>query len=313
VKPEILLLKPIYAPAQARLEDEYSVRRLWEASDRAAFLRDACGAVRAVVTVGVNGIAREDIDALPKLELVACFGNLTGTMDFETTRKRGIAVTDTPDTVSEAVAELAAGMAVALMRRICEGDRFVRAGRWPTSAPAAGNTLIGKTCGIVGLGRIGREAALRMQAFGMAVRYHGPRRKDGVAYPWHADIVSLADASDCLLIACPLTAGTRGLVDARVLEALGPEGFLVNVARGPIVNEQALVAALKEKRIAGAALDVFWNEPQVPAALLGMDNVVLLPHVGSTTREVRDERGRKLMANLHAHFAGKPLPNPAAR
>jgi lactate dehydrogenase-like 2-hydroxyacid dehydrogenase len=313
VKPEILLLKPIYAPVQAQLEKEYSVRRLWEAGDRAAFLREACGSVRAVVTVGVNGMAREDIDALPKLELIACFGNLTGPMDFEATGKRGIAVTDTPDRVSEAVAELGAGMAVALMRRICEGDRFVRAGRWPASAPAAGATLVGKTCGIVGLGRIGREAAARLQAFGMAIRYQGPRRKEGVAHPYHADVESLAEASDCLVISCPFVPETRGLVDARVLDALGPEGFLVNVARGPIVNEAALIAALREKRIAGAALDVFWNEPQVPAALLEMDNVVLLPHVGSTTREIRDERGRKLMANLRAHFSGKPLPHAIKR
>ena len=310
VKPEILVLKPIYAPVQAQLENEYSVHRLWEAGDRAAFLHEACGGVRAVVTVGVNGIAREDLDVLPKLELVACFGNLTGTMDFEATGKRGIAVTDTPDRVSESVAELAAGMAVALMRRIGEGDRFVRAGRWPTSAPVAGNTLVGKTCGIVGLGAIGRETAARLQAFGMAIRYHGPRRKEDVEYPYDADVVSLAKGSDCLVIACRLVSATRDLVDARVLDALGPEGFLVNVARGPIVNEQALIAALREKRIAGAALDVFWNEPQVPAALLEMDNVVLLPHIGSTTREIRDERGRKLIANLRAHFSGRPLPHP---
>jgi lactate dehydrogenase-like 2-hydroxyacid dehydrogenase len=149
-----------------------------------------------------------------------------------------------------------------------------------------------------------------MAAFGMAVRYYGRRRQDGVAYPYHADVAGLAEAADVLVVACPLTPETRGLVDAGVLDALGPEGFLVNVARGPIVDEAALIAALEEKRIAGAALDVFWNEPHVPDALAAMDNVVLLPHVGSTTQEIREERGRKLVANLRAHFSGEPVPNP---
>jgi lactate dehydrogenase-like 2-hydroxyacid dehydrogenase len=310
MKPEILLLKPIYAPVQAQLESEFTVHKLWQATDRRSFLKETCSAARAVVAVGVNGIAREDMDALPKLELIACFGNPRETIDLEATRKRGIVVTHTPDRIADAVGELAAGMAVALMRRICEADRLVRAGRWPSSAPAAGSTLVGKTCGIVGLGSIGREAARRMEAFGMSIEYHGPRRKVDVAYRYHAEVASLAAASDCLVVTCPLLPETRHLVNARVLDALGSEGFLVNVARGPIVEKGALIAALREKRIAGAALDVFWNEPQVPPELVTMENVVLLPHVGSTTREIREERGRKLMANLRAHFSGRPVPNP---
>lgn len=309
-KPEIVLLKPIYAPVQAQLESEFTVLRLWQVSDRRRFLDETCGAARAAVAVGLSGIAREDIDALPKLELIACFGNPRGTIDLEATGNRGIVVTHTPDRIADAVAELAAGMAVALMRRICEADRFVRAGRWSSNAPEAGSTLVGKTCGIVGLGGIGRETAARLQAFGMSIEYHGPRVKDGVAYRYHADVESLAAAADCLIVTCPLLPETRHLVNARVLDALGPEGFLVNVARGPIVEEGALLAALRDSRIAGAALDVFWDEPRVPPGLFTMENVVLLPHVGSTTREIREERGRKLMANLRAHFAGRPVPNP---
>ena len=310
MKPEVLLVKPIYGPVQAQLEEEFTVLKLWQADDSQCFLREACGGVRAVVTAGVTGIARKDMEALPKLELVACFGNLRNSVDLEAAARRRIRVTDTPDEVSDAVAELAAGMAVALARRICEGDRFVRAGRWSSSAPAAGRTLAGKTCGIIGLGRIGRGTAGRLNAFGMSIRYHGPRRKDGVAWPYHADAADLAGASDVLVVACPLTPETRGLVNARVLDALGAEGFLVNVARGPIVDEAALIAALKEKRIAGAALDVYGDEPQVPAARVALEDVVLLPHIGSTTQEIRDERGRKLMANLRAHFAGQPVPHP---
>jgi lactate dehydrogenase-like 2-hydroxyacid dehydrogenase len=196
------------------------------------------------------------------------------------------------------------------MRRICESDRFVRSGQWLTRTMAMGRELGGKTCGIVGLGAIGRQVAKLADAFGMSVRYHGPRRKEGTTFPYHADLEELARLSDCLVVTCPLTPETRGLVDARILDALGPEGFLVNVARGPVVDEQALIAALRDGRIAGAGLDVYWDEPRVPAELLAMENVVLTPHMGSSTREVREERGRKLLANLRAHFAGQTVPNP---
>ena len=310
MKPEVLLTMPIYAPVLATLEQEYTLHKLWTASDAPKYLAEKCGGVRAVVTVGARGLPPGLMEALPRLELVACFGTPHGTIDLAAAARRGILVTNTPDTIFGTVAELAAGMAVALMRKIVETDRFVRSGRWVGNAPPAGNTLIGKTCGIVGLGRIGREAATRLAAFGMAIEYHGPREKADVSYRYRADVADLARAADCLVVTCPETPQTRGLIDARVLEALGPEGFLVNVARGAIVDQAALIAALKERRIAGAALDVFWDEPRVPAALMDLDNVVMLPHIGSTTIEIREERGRKLMANLQAHFEGKPVPNP---
>jgi len=196
------------------------------------------------------------------------------------------------------------------MRRICESDRYVRAGKWPEGKPPMGREIGGKTCGIAGLGAIGRNIARRADAFRMNVCYYGPHRKADVSYRYHDDLVALAKVSDCLVLACPLTPDTRDLVNARVLDALGPEGFLVNVARGPVVNQQALITALREKRIAGAALDVFWDEPNVPAELIAMENVVLQPHMGSSTEEIRVERGRKLLANLRAHFAGEPLLTP---
>lgn len=313
MKPEILLTLPIYPPVVAQLEQEFTVHKLWEGSDPDRLLQQISAGVRAVVTSGIHGFTAAQIERLPKLELVACFGTPRDTIDLAAAEKRGIAVTYTPDSIAGAVAELAAGMAVALMRRICENDRFVRSGRWPQQAPPTGNTLVGKTCGIIGLGRIGRETATRLEAFGMAVCYQGPRRKADVGYTWFEDVVGLARESDCLVVTCPSTPETRSLVDARVLDALGPEGFLVNVARAPIVDEEALLRALREKRIAGAALDVFWNEPHVPAELAQMDNVVLLPHIGSTTIEVREERGRKLMANLHAHFSGRRVLHPITR
>jgi lactate dehydrogenase-like 2-hydroxyacid dehydrogenase len=298
---------PIYEPVVAQLEREFTLHKLWSAADRERYVRESCAGVRAIVTGGAKGLPPGFIDGFPKLELIACFGNPHGTIDHAAAGKRGIVVTNTPDDIIGTVAELGAGMAVALMRRIVVNDRFARSGQWEKSAPTPGNALIGKTAGIVGLGRIGRQIAKRLEAFEMAICYQGPRQKSDVPYRYFADPTELARASDCLVITCWLSAETHGLIDARVLEALGPEGFLVNVARGPIVDERALVSALEEKRIAGAALDVFWDEPRVPRALMDLENVVLLPHVGSTTVEIREERARKLMANLHAHFSGKPV------
>jgi D-3-phosphoglycerate dehydrogenase len=309
MKPEVLLTMPIYEPVVAQLEREFALHKLWTAGNGERFVRESCENVRAIVTGGATGLPPGFIEGFPKLELIACFGNPHGTIDHEAAARRGIVVTNTPDDIIGTVAELGVGMVVALMRRIVLNDRFVRSGRWETSAGFPGTTLIGKTAGIVGLGRVGREIAKRLEAFDMSICYQGPREKPDVPYRYFADPADLARESDCLLVTCWFSPETRGLIDARVLNALGPDGFLVNIARGPIVDEQALVHALKGKHIAGAALDVFWDEPRVPAPLMELDNVVLLPHVGSTTIEIREERARKLMANLQAHFSGKPVPH----
>lgn len=302
IKPHILVRKPIYAPTMAALERDYVVHKGWEA-------KDAGGEARALVTTTATGFAREDADACPKLEIVACFGAPRANFDMAVCKERGIVVAATPDVIESTVADLAFALLLSVMRRIAEGDRFVRAGKWLAAAAPPGRDLGGKICGIVGLGQIGLGVAKRAEACGMRIAYHGPRRKE-VPYPYYADVVELARVADCLVATCPLTEETRGLVDARVLDALGPEGFLVNVARGPVVDETALLAALAEKRIAGAGLDVYWDEPHVPRALLENEDVVLAPHVGSNTREVRDARGEKLLANLKAHFAGEPVPYP---
>ena len=313
MKPEILVTRPFYAPTMAELEREFTLHKLWLAQDPQALLKELSGSLRVVVTTGLVGFSRAQMDALPKLELIASYGNPhSGTVDLAAAKERGVIVTNTPDYISPVVADIALGLLIAVMRRIAEGDRFVRAGKWPQGPLAPGRDLGGKTCGIVGLGRIGREIAKRVQVCGMAVCYHGPHRKQDVPYPYFPDLVAMARESDCLVVICPLTPATRNLVDARVIDALGPEGFLVNVARGPVANQEALLSALRDKRIAGAGLDVFWDEPQVPAELVTMDNVVLSPHMGSATREIREERGRKLLANLSAYFAGKPVITPVA-
>lgn len=312
MKPEIIVIRPIYAPVIAELEGEFTVHKLWTVRDQAEYLKEISGNVRGAVTTGVVGFGRSYFEALPKLEIVACFGTPRGTVDLATAKERRVVVTNTPDSITEIVADLAMGLLIATMRRICESDRFVRAGKWPHGPAPVGTGLGGKTCGIVGLGRIGRGVGRRAESFGMSVCYYGPHQKADVTYPYYSDLESMARLSDCLVVTCPSTPATRKLVDARVLDALGPEGFLVNVARGPIVDEEALIAALQAKTIAGAGLDVFWDEPRVPEELIPMEHVVIVPHIGSSTREIRVERGRKLLANLRAHFAGKPVVNPVA-
>lgn len=310
MKPEILLVARIFPPTARVLERDYVLHDLTAASDPDALLRKVAANIRGVVTTGLVGFDRIRMEALPRLEIIASFGTPNGTVDVAAAQERGVVVANTPDSIQELVAELAIGLAVAIMRKVCETDRFVRAGKWLAATPPMGISLIGKTCGIVALGRIGRGIARRAEAFGMSVCYYGPRRKDDVPYPYYSDLEEMARRADCLMVTSPLVAATRGLISARVLDALGARGFLVNVARGPVVDEQALVAALRERRIAGAALDVFWDEPRVPEALFPLDNVVLMPHMGTATAEVREERGRKVLANLHAHFSGQPVPYP---
>jgi len=307
MKPEMLLMKAIYGPAIAALEREFTVHKLWTESDPDSYIRRSCGNVRAAVTTTPAGFRRRDFEALPRLEILACFGPYYDLLDLAAAKERGVAVVYTPDSTAGPVADLAMGMIVAVMRRLCEADRFVRAGKWPAGVFDSGREVRGKTCGLVGYGRIGREIAKRAAAFDMRILYHGPRRKDGVAWLYFADLEEMARASDVLVVTCPSTPETRNLIDARILGALGPDGILVNVARGAIVDETALIAALQSGTIAGAALDVFQDEPHVPAALMQMDNVVLAPHIGTSTREIREERTRKLLADLRAFFSGKAL------
>ena len=309
MKPELLVLSPIFRPAIEKLERDYTIHKLWESEDRSALMRRIAPTVRGAITTGLHGFTREHVETLPNLEIIAVFGRGHDSLDMDAARARGIVVTNTRDRTAESAADLAVGLLLASMRRICEADRFVRRGDWEKAGTPLGHDVFDKTCGIVGFGEIGRAVAQRVQPLGMRVAYHGPRRKSDVAYGYYADLEALARASDCLVIACPLTDATRGTVNAPVLSALGAGGFLVNVARGAIVDQRAMIDALQNRTIAGAALDVFWDEPRVPSELLTLDNVVLTPHIGTTTREIREQRTEMLVANLRAHFAGAPVPN----
>ncbi len=307
MKPEILLLKTLYEPTLAVLEREFTVHKSYLAPDPISYIKHHCANVRAAISTTTTEVTRAHFEALPKLELLTCYGPYVTLIDLTAAGEHKVTVTHTPDSTAEPVADLTMGMIVAMLRRICEADRFVRSGAWAGGLFPSGTEVRGKTCGIVGMGRIGHEIARRAASFGMKTCYFGPRRKDDLPYAYYSDLEAMAREADCLVVACALTPATRNLIDARILAALGAAGYLVNISRGTIVDESALVSALAGQQIAGAALDVFANEPHVPAELLHMDNVVLAPHMGTSTREVREGRGAMLLHDVRAHFAGEAL------
>jgi lactate dehydrogenase-like 2-hydroxyacid dehydrogenase len=274
-----------------------------------ADLPDPTGVEVAVVGGGAPAGAAE-MDALPDLRAVVNFGVGYDNVDVGEASRRGIVVSNTPDVLNDAVADIAVALVIDVLRQVSAADRFVRRGAW-----AAGEKfpltrdVRGSRIGILGLGRIGTAVAERLETFGAELRYHSRSPKD-VRWTYDASPVALAEASDVLVVLTPGGPGTEHLVDAAVLDALGPEGHLVNVARGSVVDEDALVKALEEGRIAGAGLDVFADEPHVPEVLLGRDDVVLLPHVGSATTQTREAMGRLVLDNVDAFLERGELVTP---
>lgn len=310
MKPDVLAARPLYPPTMAKLEAAFTVHRLWQAEDREALVATVAERLRAIAAPGHLPLDPMLFDALPRLEIIAVFGVGVDGIDVERARWRGIAVTNTPDVLNEDVADLAVGLAIAVVRRLCVGDRYVRAGRWPDGDMPMTARLSGRRVGILGLGRIGLAIARRLESFRCPIAYHARNRRVDVPYAYIDSPVQLARDSDLLVVATPGGASTHRLVDRAVLDALGPRGVLVNVARGSVIDQDALVAALREGRLGGAGLDVFDNEPHVPEPLRAMDHVVLQPHVGSATEETREAMGDLMIANLQAHFAGRPLLTP---
>jgi hydroxypyruvate reductase len=306
-KPDIVITSPMYGPTMAQLDETFTMHRLWQASDRSAFLANLSGRARGIATTGGFGADAALMDALPQAKIVASFSVGLDAVDLEAARRRGVAVTNTPDVLTDCVADLGMALTLALARRVCEADRFVRAGKWLKGNLDYGTKLGGKTMGIVGMGRIGQAVATRAAAFGMSIVYHGPCAKPELPYRFYGDLAAMAEASHVLMLTSPGGAATRHLVNARILGALGKKGCVVNVARGSVVDEAALVTALDNGVIAGAGLDVFVDEPRVPNALLTMENVVLQPHQASATHETRAAMGQLVIDNLKAFFAGQPL------
>jgi len=309
MKPDLLLIEPMMPEVEAQLDAAYQVHRLFEAKDPAALLATIGRSVRAIATGGQHGASNDVLDALLALEIIAINGIGTDAVDLDRARSRGIRVTTTPDVLTDDVADLAIGLILAVSRRICVADRFVRTGNWPRGRLPLSAKVSGKRLGIFGLGHVGRAIARRAEGFGMPIAY-SERHPTDVAYRFVPDLVSLADESDFLVVAASGGAATHNLVNRPVFDALGPTGILINIARGTVVDEPALIAALVEGRLGGAGLDGFAHEPEVPPALWGMENVVLQPHQASATVETRRSMADLVLANLAAHFAGRELVTP---
>jgi lactate dehydrogenase-like 2-hydroxyacid dehydrogenase len=304
---DILITAPLPPFLYEPLKQAYRCHDYAQAADKPALLRDVGRQVRGLVQGGGTVTPTELLDALPALEIISVFGVGYDGVPTDYCKRRGIKVTNTPDVLTDDVADVAVGLILMTGRGFVRANRFVHAGEWLQRGPELSTKLGGRTVGILGLGRIGKAIAQRVQAMQMDVAYTGRKPQD-VPYRYVPDLEALARASDFLVVACPGGAATRHLVDERVLAALGSQGTLVNIARGSIVDEGALVRALQAGTIKAAGLDVFDNEPNIPSALLAMDNVVLLPHVGSATRETRQAMGDLCKANLDRWFdAGSVL------
>lgn len=313
MKPEIAVYGSVWPlDALAALETEFHCHVMagMPPAEQARFFDGPAHRVRGVLTNGVVGIDAATAARFPRLEIVAVHGIGLDAVDLPALAARGIVVTNTPDVLTEDVADLAVALLLTAARRLPLLDRYVRAGHWPEKRPLQpSRSLRGKTAGIYGYGRIGQAVASRLQAFGIAIRYY-QRSAGPEPHVRSASLQELAAASDYLVVCTPGGPETRHAVDAEVLDALGPDGILVNIARGSVVDQAALVQALSSGRLGAAALDVFEDEPHVPAALCALDNAVLSPHVGSFTVEARLAMRTLCFDNLRAHFAGRPVLTP---
>jgi len=297
--------------ANQRLAQQYDVFELWKYPDRKSALAEYGKDVTALVTSAGVGADAELIQALPKLKAICSWGVGYEKIDLEAAHSAGVLVSNTPDVLTDCVADLAWGLMIAGARRMSLGDRFVRAGRWGQHGNIPlGTRVSGKKLGIVGLGRIGDAIARRGIGFDMDVRYHNRTQRKDVSYGYEASLVDLATWADFLVVATVGGPETRHLINQEVIEAVGPKGIIINIARGPVIDERALTAALESGKLGCAALDVFEHEPKVPEALIDNDNTVLLPHIGSATYETRMEMENLMIENLESFFQTGQLVTP---
>ena len=297
---------PTLAP---QLEAGFHVHDRLHELDPAAFILIA-PRIRAITCGGDSRVPGDLIAQLPALEIIAVMGVGYDGIDVAAAKARGVTVTHTPDVLNDDVADLALALVLAFSRQLARADAFVRSGEWSKGPLELGRKVSGARLGLVGIGRIGQGIARRAAAFDMQIAYTARNPRGELPYTYYPNPAALASHSDYLVVITPGGAATRKLIDAKVLRALGPRGILVNVARGSVVDEAALIEALESGTIAGAALDVFENEPEVPQRLRAQPNVLLAPHIGSATQATRQAMADLVVANLRAHFGGQPLPTP---
>lgn len=305
----LLVLTTLSSAHQARLAELYDMRYAPTAAERAAAIAAQGARLRAVLTIGVIGLTAQEIAVLPALELVCCMGAGFELVDLEAARARGIALANGQGTNDDCVADHAFGLVIGAVRNFRKLDRLCREGVWRLAIPQPPN-VSGKRLGILGLGTIGQKIARRAAAFDMPVGYHNRQPREGAPQRYFDSLKALAQWCDVLVCAAPGGAGTRHLVNAEVLDALGPQGFLVNIGRGSVVDTEALAAALREERIAGAGLDVYESEPERPEPLIGLDNVLLTPHLAGWSPEATQASFERFLANAEGHFAGRGVVSP---
>jgi lactate dehydrogenase-like 2-hydroxyacid dehydrogenase len=296
----------------SELAARYEIRKLPDGPRRAEFLAEHAADIRVVLTWGRPGVDADTIASLPNLEVIVNNGAGVDAIDLAAAKRRGIGVSNTPDVLSDAVADTALGLILMTLRGFGAADRYVRAGRWVSEGPFPyASDVSGLQVGILGLGRIGSAIATRLLGFDCAIAYHNRHRIDGSPHRYAESPVELAESVDVLVVAT--TGDARRLVDRAVLEALGPEGYLINIARGSVVDQDALVELLASGGLGGAGLDVFAEEPNVPAELVGLDNVVLFPHIGSATAGTRRSMALLAIRNLESYLSSGELVTPVLR
>ncbi|MBS8262660.1 2-hydroxyacid dehydrogenase [Roseibium polysiphoniae] len=312
-RPDILMPAPLRAIVPEGLEKISTLHKTFEAADPEAAIDAVADKIRGLAIGGFK-VDEALLDRFPNLEIISNFGVGYDSIDAALCGQRGIMVTNTPDVLSDEVADTALGLMIMTVRELSAAERWLRAGNWKPGQnyPLTKATLQGRTLGVLGLGRIGKAIATRAEAFGMTVHYHGRTKQEDVSYPYHATLKGLAEACDTLMLVAPGGASTRHMVNAEILEALGPNGILINVGRGTVVDEAALIEALRSGTILSAGLDVLEDEPSVPQALIEMENAVLLPHVASASVHTRDAMGQLVVDNMSSWFRSSKALTPVA-